>query len=78
MRRRHVNRDTRSAASPHLQPGSFLPAHLVQELHLQDDSRVHPGREGEAGDDDPSTEGVGKVQTLAGLEQGDVCRDVLK
>lgn len=61
--------DCQITFSSHLQFRSILPNHLIQELHLQDDSRVHPGRERKSGDDDTSTKGVCKIQTLASLTQ---------
>ena len=52
----------------YLHPRNLLSAHLVQELHLQEHTGIHPWGEGHSGDDDASSISVSKIQSLACLK----------
>lgn len=62
----------------HLYFRVFLPVHLIQELHFQDDSRVHLRGEGEAGDNNTTTVSVCKIQTFTSLIQEDMSGDAVR
>lgn len=53
----------------HLASSPILASHLIQELHLKDNTGIHAWGIWEARDNHTTTIHVGKVQPFAGLEQ---------